>query len=182
MITVTEIRAPEASDGRFELLGGRGAQPAEDHEGNRGWQEIVTKILKGKDKQSHHNRIAGAGNYKTIYRLHGSPRNWRLDPLKWDRTVTEIALAASLEFKIAPKTQNPGIIALMMGTPTGVERGYTDEEDIKMGICGRCGKPNVGRILQKCGRCRVSFYCSTACQKAKWPQHKDYCKVLRDEY
>lgn len=183
MITATEIRAPEASDGRFELLGGIGAQPAEDHQGNRGWQEIVTKILEGKDTPSLHKQISEAANYRTIYKLHGSPRNWRLNPLKWDQAVTMIALGASLEFRIAPKVQKLGLAAMMAarGNTAGPDRGYTDKEDANMAICGMCGKPNVDNTLKKCSRCKVTYYCSVTCQKAKWPQHKDYCKTLRDE-
>ena len=30
---------------------------------------------------------------------------------------------------------------------------------------------------QKCGRCQLTPYCSTTCQKLDWPKHKKICKV-----
>src|SRR5690554_5631153 len=111
------------------------AAPALSHQGNRGWQEIVTKILEGKDKSSLHKQISEAANYRTIYKLHGSPQNWRLEPLKWDQAVTMIALGASLEFRIVPKVQKPGMAAMMMaayGNTAGPDCGYTDKEDENM--------------------------------------------------
>ena len=38
--------------------------------------------------------------------------------------------------------------------------------------CGRCGAPNAPKI---CGRCRAMHYCSAACQRADWAQHKGDC-------
>ena len=38
--------------------------------------------------------------------------------------------------------------------------------------CGRCGAPNASKI---CGRCRAMHYCSAACQRADWLQHKKEC-------
>ena len=38
--------------------------------------------------------------------------------------------------------------------------------------CGRCGAPNASKI---CGRCRAMHYCSAACQRADWAQHKGDC-------
>ncbi|KAF8175474.1 hypothetical protein K438DRAFT_1979702 [Mycena galopus ATCC 62051] len=32
--------------------------------------------------------------------------------------------------------------------------------------------------LSKCTRCRTAMYCSKECQKADWPQHKAYCKMV----
>lgn len=36
--------------------------------------------------------------------------------------------------------------------------------------CHGCGKQAAG--LLRCARCRGAAYCSKACQRAHWPQHK----------
>ncbi|KZV78345.1 SET domain-containing protein [Exidia glandulosa HHB12029] len=33
---------------------------------------------------------------------------------------------------------------------------------------------------QRCSKCAVAYYCSTACQNADWPMHKPECVSLRD--
>lgn len=68
-----------------------------------------------------------------------------------------IALGASLEFRIVPKVQKPGMAAMMMaayGNTAGPDCGYTDKEDENMAICGMCGKPNIDKTLKKCSRCK----------------------------
>ena len=40
--------------------------------------------------------------------------------------------------------------------------------------CQHCGASSG---LQKCGRCSVIAYCSKACQRADWPQHKRACRA-----
>jgi len=39
--------------------------------------------------------------------------------------------------------------------------------------CTQCLKP-VDKEM-RCGRCKLVIYCSAACQKAHWPDHKGYC-------
>jgi len=48
--------------------------------------------------------------------------------------------------------------------------------------CVTCGKKETEasalspeQILKRCSRCRVSIYCSRACQKAHWKTHKSTC-------
>ncbi|CAL5225400.1 g8210 [Coccomyxa viridis] len=42
--------------------------------------------------------------------------------------------------------------------------------------CARCRVPEVEAQLSSCGRCRMKWYCSRACQKAHWKLgHKLYC-------
>ena len=37
--------------------------------------------------------------------------------------------------------------------------------------CSQCGTP----ATKKCSRCRAASYCSAACQRYAWPQHKSAC-------
>lgn len=48
------------------------------------------------------------------------------------------------------------------------------------GDTGICHNPGCGKTdtLKACGRCRLVWYCSPACQKAHWPKHKIVCKQL----
>jgi hypothetical protein len=44
--------------------------------------------------------------------------------------------------------------------------------------CAGCGARSgqAGARLQACGRCRAVSYCSKACQRVNWPQHKGGCE------
>ncbi|KAJ8972356.1 hypothetical protein NQ317_008766 [Molorchus minor] len=39
--------------------------------------------------------------------------------------------------------------------------------------CSQCGKG----AIQRCSRCKKTWYCSRACQVTHWPQHKDDCST-----
>ncbi|KAF0682925.1 Aste57867_24938 [Aphanomyces stellatus] len=41
-------------------------------------------------------------------------------------------------------------------------------------VCAGCNRANVPRLL-KCGRCKVSRYCSRECQTGHWREHKAHC-------
>jgi hypothetical protein len=43
--------------------------------------------------------------------------------------------------------------------------------------CTRCGTPEfvAGVKLKMCGGCEAVHYCSVACQKAHWKEHKPQC-------
>lgn len=43
--------------------------------------------------------------------------------------------------------------------------------------CDNCGER--GSSLKTCGACKMAFYCSSACQKAKWKQHKLVCQARK---
>ena len=43
--------------------------------------------------------------------------------------------------------------------------------------CESCGK--TGEKLLKCGTCISVRYCSAACQKGDWENHKKYCRVVK---
>lgn len=38
--------------------------------------------------------------------------------------------------------------------------------------CYYCHKPNA---MSRCSRCRLTYYCGVACQKADWKEHKKHC-------
>ena len=43
--------------------------------------------------------------------------------------------------------------------------------------CAHCGAADGhhGVTLNKCTRCKATFYCSKACQAAHWKNHKQFC-------
>ena len=47
--------------------------------------------------------------------------------------------------------------------------------------CATCGAPegSLPGILhhKPCGKCKITFYCSTECQRKHWPAHKKQCKT-----
>ncbi|KAF9072931.1 hypothetical protein BDP27DRAFT_1319658 [Rhodocollybia butyracea] len=45
--------------------------------------------------------------------------------------------------------------------------------------CGFCESISPGKDLQKCGRCKLVFYCGKECQRKAWPMHKIYCKTAQ---
>jgi hypothetical protein len=51
--------------------------------------------------------------------------------------------------------------------------------------CSKCHKTGAeladaagGAPLKHCARCAASYYCSHACQRADWPEHKAFCKQV----
>ncbi len=44
-------------------------------------------------------------------------------------------------------------------------------------MCVNCGKNNT-KEFKKCGKCKSAYYCSQACQKENWKQHKQICGQL----
>ncbi len=57
---------------------------------------------------------------------------------------------------------------------TMIERilSMAPQKDSQATVCVACAKPSEF----VCGRCKASFYCSAACQKSHWAQHKPVCK------
>ena len=58
------------------------------------------------------------------------------------------------------------------------------------GLVGVCASsPDVGaasrhynKLVHPCGHCREAVYCSKACQKIDWPQHKPSCIIAKDAF
>ncbi|KAK3654134.1 hypothetical protein LTR56_004188 [Elasticomyces elasticus] len=47
-----------------------------------------------------------------------------------------------------------------------------------MASCTNCGKAAAGEVsLRRCANCRDAQYCSRACQRADWKQHKQVCEL-----
>ena len=42
--------------------------------------------------------------------------------------------------------------------------------------CACCEEKRADVRFLACGRCKTTFYCSAACQKQDWPQHKQTCQ------
>merc|ERR1712098_202852 len=48
--------------------------------------------------------------------------------------------------------------------------------------CANCGVLEKSeKQFQKCSRCGFVFYCSKACQKSDWQNHKQICKQIRKQ-
>jgi len=45
--------------------------------------------------------------------------------------------------------------------------------------CDQCRRCGLSGTMQKCGRCRLVYYCSVDCQTAAWGKHKDVCVPRR---
>ena len=48
-------------------------------------------------------------------------------------------------------------------------------EESKMGTCFHCQERKERKDLKVCGTCKLGQYCSKACQKAAWSEHKNVC-------
>jgi len=44
-------------------------------------------------------------------------------------------------------------------------------------LCARCAfsPPEAAKLLKACSRCKAVWYCSVACQREAWPEHKLSC-------
>ena len=45
----------------------------------------------------------------------------------------------------------------------------------KLGMCSHCEERKERSLLMVCSRCRITQYCSRACQIRDWPEHKTLC-------
>ncbi|KAJ7141730.1 hypothetical protein C8R43DRAFT_1131347 [Mycena crocata] len=50
-----------------------------------------------------------------------------------------------------------------------------EEKAMVVNGCSLCHARGAQTTLKQCGRCRLVWYCSTACQKKDWPDHKKFC-------
>ena len=54
------------------------------------------------------------------------------------------------------------------------------EEEAKYSLCSGCEQRVLRTDLKKCGKCRVTRYCSRECQLGDWKKHKRYCRKFRE--
>ena len=57
--------------------------------------------------------------------------------------------------------------------PQGHKRQQRFKISMSECCCESCGKVEPG--MKQCQQCRTCFFCSAACQKAAWKEHKPYC-------
>ncbi|TDH69419.1 hypothetical protein CCR75_002858 [Bremia lactucae] len=63
----------------------------------------------------------------------------------------------------------------------------TTTQEIQLDCCGRCGAiqrftvENPDGKLLMCGGCKAIVYCSRACQKKAWKQHKSECQTIQSQ-
>ena len=51
------------------------------------------------------------------------------------------------------------------------------ETEAQCHICGEM-ESDLGVRMKKCGKCKLTFYCSKKCQKKDWKYHKKLCRPM----
>lgn len=59
---------------------------------------------------------------------------------------------------------------------TSPDPSITTRSSINKRKCDWCATVSASK-LKTCGKCRRSFYCGPACQRAAWPGHKQLCEA-----
>jgi hypothetical protein len=47
-------------------------------------------------------------------------------------------------------------------------------------MCGACYKSTEDVAINTCSQCMMARYCSIACQRSHWPEHKAECRVAKE--
>ena len=74
-----------------------------------------------------------------------------------------------------------GSIDQILGPPGPADLGEKEVHIFE--LCGQCGKDKAeaGAALVVCGNCKHRRYCSKACQKKHWKQHKMVCNMVTSQ-
>ena len=59
------------------------------------------------------------------------------------------------------------------------KRYMNTEKPCRSKVCDNCHQPNTSTPLRVCSGCETFVYCSTDCQRAHWPSHKNLCRMIR---
>ncbi|KAI0015317.1 MYND finger family protein [Xylariomycetidae sp. FL0641] len=75
---------------------------------------------------------------------------------------------------LSPPYSAPFVEDILPQMPTDISSAL---KSLSLRKCGNCGKNEgaTGVSLKKCSRCQSVEYCSTACQKQDWSQHRKRC-------
>jgi len=84
--------------------------------------------------------------------------------------------SAHLITRINPKSQK----LFVKYYKKNMKKAMKDDSYESQSKCGNCGESN--KYTSKCSGCYFVWYCSQACQKSQWPQHKDQCKKTKGQY
>ena len=68
------------------------------------------------------------------------------------------------------------IITTHSGEWVGEDEDSREVMEADQRVCDKCGQSSSA--MQKCGKCRKVYYCSAACQKQAWGEHKLVCEPL----
>jgi hypothetical protein len=117
-------------------------------------------------------------------KLHGSPETeWELsEGVPWT-TSAHVHLPASFRLQARTLLLCWQRLPILSGADSSVALMvlhflWEAERQQAKTACWSCGRGEAcsGSKHSKCGKCKQSFYCSAACQKAHWPAHKLSCR------
>jgi len=199
-VLVEEILGAEESNGAIQILGGSGAPPMENGNGNIPWREMLEKYEKGtrREKNDVLSEIFNSVNYQD--------REWKLvswSPDWFDIEDARMAVAKALDSPmsipgkqyVSPLVEGAGSNlgfglkkkeALLRTVDSDLSGGFFEEvvstkrDNIRASACAQCGNPNNLRL---CTGCKKRYYCSKECQKIHWKElHKFQCEALKRAY
>ena len=89
--------------------------------------------------------------------------------------MSEIELIAEAARKAAEAHGKPSFRRAGVGYVAEVE----PLQPSPLKACASCGAKGSEMKLKACKGCKVTGYCSRACQKSDWAQHRKVCKLMQ---